>query len=572
MNLEPSGGGKDAYLSTQLIPYLGSKRSLLPLLREVFVPLVEEASSPPRFLDPFCGSGAVSRLARRMGMSVAANDREPYAALLASVWLRLDPSSIAAACAPLGATDRLERLNALHPERGGVPVEPGRRGWFARNYAPAETASADWRRERLFYTAENAAFMDRVIEALQDLPEAGVGEPPGFREIALAALTLEAAVHANTSGVFKACHKGFGGHSGDALGRILAPMRLEAPVVIEGAPAEVAMMDAADFARARTVDLAYLDPPYNQHQYGSNYHLLNAIVRPGAEEPGLELGTDGALRDKAGIDGRWKETRSDFCSRAKAGAAYARLLDAVDAGTIVVSANTEGTVGFEELLDLLAPRGAVEVRIADYVRYRGGRQSAERRVRNHELVLVVDARKGERVGRGAAVGRRRLGAELAFRRVLSQPLDTSLLARTFASSGDRLDLPTRRGAVTLSLDLGLRVRTMPELSRFDDGELETLTEALAGCVVADNGRLCAILAELGADPERTDREARRAFTEALAALRRLAHAKHAAAFSRAAAALEDAAVRRGGDACRKTLSGVRELEGLLERRALASSR
>ena len=572
MSPEPSGGVKDPYLSTQLIPYLGSKRALLPVLREVFIPLVAGSGGTPRFLDPFCGSGSVSRLARRMGMAVAANDREPYAALLASVWLRLDPASLEAACAPEGAAARLGCLNALHPERGGEPVDPARRGWFARNYAPAATGTADWRRERLFYTAENAAFMDRVLDALRVLPEARDGEAPGFREIALAALTLEAAVHANTSGVFKACHKGFGGHSGDALGRILAPMRLEAPFVVEGATAEVAMMDAADFARSRPVDLAYLDPPYNQHQYGSNYHLLNAVVRLGGDEPGLELGADGSLRDKAGIGERWKETRSDFCSRAKAGAAYARLLDAVDSGCIVVSANTEGSVGFEELLDLLGPRGPVEVRIADYVRYRGGRQSASRRVRNHELVLVVDARKGGRAGRGAATGRRRLSAELAFRKMLALPLDPSLLAAAFKRNGELVELPARRGAVGIELELGVYVRAMPDASRFDDGELSALTEALSGCVVADNGRLCSVLAGGGADPERTESEARRAFAEALAALRRLAHAKHAAAFFEAASALEDAAARRGGEHVRVIHHGVRELEGLLERRTLASGR
>ena len=27
----------------------------------------------------------------------------------------------------------------------------------------------------------------------------------------------------------------------------------------------------------QTLDIAYLDPPYNQHPYGSNYHILNAL-------------------------------------------------------------------------------------------------------------------------------------------------------------------------------------------------------------------------------------------------------------------------------------------------------
>ncbi|MBN1242110.1 MAG: DNA adenine methylase [Spirochaetales bacterium] len=572
MSPEATGGGKDPYLSSQLIPYLGSKRALLPLLREVFGTLAEGASRAPRFLDPFCGSGAVSRLARRMGMSVAANDHEPYAALIASVWLRLDPAALEAACPPEGAIARLGLLNALHPERGGAPPGTEARGFFARNYAPAVTAAADWRRERLFYTAENAAFMDRVLDALRGLPESPPGALPGFREIALAALTLEAAVHANTSGVFKACHKGFGGHSGDALARILAPMRLEAPFVVHGAAAEVAMMDAADFARSRPVDLAYLDPPYNQHQYGSNYHLLNAVVRFGGDEPGLELGADGTLLDKAGIGSAWKATRSDFCSRAKAGAAYRSLLDAVDAACIVVSANTEGSVGFDELLDILGERGSVELRIADYVRYRGGRQSASRRVRNHELILVVDSRRGERPGKGVATERRRLSAELSLRKILAQPLDPARLERAFTISDDAIELPARAGGVRIRLDLGVRAGSLPDTSGFDDDELEALSASLSDCVVADNGRLCAILASVGADPERSEAEARRAFAEALAALRRLAHAKHAAAFAAASAALAEAAGRRGGEPSRKVQTGLRELEDLLDRRSRASGR
>ena len=26
------------------------------------------------------------------------------------------------------------------------------------------------------------------------------------------------------------------------------------------------------------MDIAYLDPPYNQHPYGSNYHVLNTVA------------------------------------------------------------------------------------------------------------------------------------------------------------------------------------------------------------------------------------------------------------------------------------------------------
>ena len=55
------------------------------------------------------------------------------------------------------------------------------------------------------------------------------------RSLLLAPIIYAAATRVNTSGVFKACHKGFGGYSGDALKRIMSPVTLEAPVIINAA-------------------------------------------------------------------------------------------------------------------------------------------------------------------------------------------------------------------------------------------------------------------------------------------------------------------------------------------------
>ena len=87
--MDPAG----AYLSDQLIAYIGNKRALLPFLRGVFsaLPLDPSRSS---FLDPFAGSGSVSRLARTMGFRVAANDWEPYSLVINICHLRLRPSDL----------------------------------------------------------------------------------------------------------------------------------------------------------------------------------------------------------------------------------------------------------------------------------------------------------------------------------------------------------------------------------------------------------------------------------------------------------------------------------------------
>ena len=91
--LTPAWTSADPYLSEQLIAYIGNKRALLPFLHGVFsAPPARSAREP--FLDPFAGSGAVSRLARVMGFRVAANDWEPYSFVINSCHLVLTPSDL----------------------------------------------------------------------------------------------------------------------------------------------------------------------------------------------------------------------------------------------------------------------------------------------------------------------------------------------------------------------------------------------------------------------------------------------------------------------------------------------
>ena len=114
--------------------------------------------------------------------------------------------------------------------------------------------------------------------------------------------------------MFKAYHKGFGGHGKDALSRILAPIVLPFPRLPSSlSPAKVYSMDANRLVRELPpVDIAYLDPPYNQHQYGSNYHILNTIALWDRIPAPLALNARGELLEKAAIRKDWVNTRSSL--------------------------------------------------------------------------------------------------------------------------------------------------------------------------------------------------------------------------------------------------------------------
>jgi adenine-specific DNA-methyltransferase len=578
-SLAPASEAREVpeYASTKLIAYLGNKRALLPFLSSVFRELDEERPIS-RFLDPFAGSGAVSRLARSFGWAVMANDSEEYSRAVNEAWLGVSADELPSLFAKEGGlAPTLEALNALHPERGDEEPPCAASPYIAAHYAPADTAKPDWRRERLFYTRENAVFLDRARCAIEDMRPAREAAPRAYaaeRALLIGLLVYEAATHANTSGVFKAYHKGFGGHGRDALGRILSPMRLEAPLLWRGPPAEVRREDAASFCARRSSDLCYLDPPYNQHQYGSNYHLLNTIAAWDRHPVRDDRTPDGSLRFAAGIPGAWKEGRSAFCSKSTASAAFRGLIASVDSRAIALSYNTEGLVPAEELFDILSDRAELRLLSLDYVKYRGGRQSASRRSRNSEILFVARRREGrgrpsgEAAARAARAELADLKASLRLSRALAGPFDPEAF-RALCGGAEVLSFGWGEDRVELSSYRGLLIDRGAEDARalLDSKGKSALAELLEGALLPDNAAACAAAAgllESGAFEARMQ-------DLALGWLRKLAHRGYEADFRSLARRLK-AVSSADGRGLPRLSEGIAGVEAQLDARLAAGRR
>lgn len=431
---------RDPYLTKQLIAYIGNKRALLGHLSRVFRSL--EARAPICvFLDPFAGSGAVSRLGKRLGYRVMANDWEPYARLLNAAHVATDRRDLNELFRAFGGIQAaIAYLNELSPTPG----------YITHNYAPARTESADYRTERLFYTRENALFLDSVRDEIERLYGAAPGTPQLMREkeLLIALVLYQAATHANTSGVFKAFHKGFGGHGRDALTRIMAPMKLDEPMLTDGAYRCAASgMEAVRFCRMHPADCVYLDPPYNQHQYGSNYFMLNTIALWDKPPVSKERREDGSLKHKAGIRADWRNRRSAFCYRHSALDSFSELLEAIDSRFIVVSYNSDGIVSFEQLADILHRHGSVELHGSDYVSYRGGRQSPEKAANSCEFAVVVDRERRSSGADRAQLERRRLEQRLAA--LSKRSFDPAAIRRRFHHERDAVCLFPAAAAISM---------------------------------------------------------------------------------------------------------------------------
>lgn len=368
----------DKYVFHQLIPYIGNKRKLLGLIKRA---ICQTQSEPPAtFLDLFAGSGVVSRMAKQIGFRVLANDWEPYAQAINGCYIG---SNAPPPFRALGGYEAaIATLNAL----------PAREDWVTRHLCPSSDDAYDIRRDRLFYTRVNGMRMDAIRLRIEDWRNQGRIDSQE-EACLLAPLLYQACYVSNTSGVFKGFHNGWGGQTKTALYRILSQLTL-APALFcdNGQNNTVFKQDALSLARQlkqdqRRVDIAYLDPPYNQHPYGSNYHVLNTLTL--WDKPPLTEKIEG--RNKAAIREDWRtERRSAYNYRREAAQTYTDLIRELDARFILTSYSTDGMIALPQMLDICMQRGHTQYVLQDYKRYRVSSQRFSQKPINVEFVLIVD--------------------------------------------------------------------------------------------------------------------------------------------------------------------------------------
>lgn len=357
------------FLSDQLITYIGNKRSLQGHINSV-VENVRKDLGGTRLVscDAFSGSGIVSRVLKRHSDVIWTNDLEDYATIISKAFLTNQNDF------------DLKELEQIIEEVNSLAIANNRpNGFIAELYAPANDLDIK-EGERVFYTSENAKKLDAYAQLIKNIK-------PELQNLLYGPLLSAASIHANTGGVFKGFYKDpttgkgkFGGGGADALKRILAPITITLPVLSRfSSEVNVIQGDAAELPnKIGPVDLVYLDPPYNQHPYGSNYFMLNLLVN--YEKPD-------EISKVSGIPVNWN--RSDYNVKQKSMESLIDLVSKLQTKYCVVSFSDDGFLEPTELTKALEKLGDVRVIDIDYNTFRGSRNLSARPMRITEHLFVL---------------------------------------------------------------------------------------------------------------------------------------------------------------------------------------
>lgn len=379
----------EVYLKENLIAYIGNKRRLLPFLKNTFSSLIESDKSIKSAADIFAGSGSVSRLLKTLNLKVYSNDWEYYSYILNYAHLMIKPKELEKMFLHTGGV--INTINILNETEKINDSDL----YISKYYAPKDDNNPDIVNERMFYSQKNARRIDIIRHNIELMFKNKLINKKEYFYL-LANLIYEAATHANTSGVFKAFHAGFGGRNKDALNRILGTITMKTIPLYDGEKCSVSMLDASEFSnknKNKIFDILYLDPPYNQHQYGSNYHLLNTIAKWDKPEVNEKIYIDGKKTNKSAIRKDWKKTKSSYCYKQTAQKTLNDLLSNTNAKYIVMSYSTDGIIKYEELLDTLETFGSLNIVSSEYTRYRGAKRSIVNTKKNIEYLFVVNTKK-----------------------------------------------------------------------------------------------------------------------------------------------------------------------------------
>ncbi len=296
------------------------------------------------FIDLFGGTGSVGRFFKEKGYKIISNDFMTYSYMAQFVLVGLNFMPSFSKISQDGITSVLAELNNLTPIKGYV----------YENFAP------DGKFSRRYFSSDNAMKIDAIREHIECWMDENLITEEEYNCLVYCLIDAADFV-ANISGTYGAYLKIW-------RSMALKEIRLIEPKIFNNNHNNIVHQEDANVLISKLQGtIVYLDPPYNQRQYASNFHVLESL----------------AVWDKQLLNGKtgqrdYSMKRSSYSQKKNALKAFSDLILNTKSDYIVLSYNNEGIISHDDIKRELNNLGIVKEYKMDYRRFRTERDHENR--------------------------------------------------------------------------------------------------------------------------------------------------------------------------------------------------
>ena len=290
-----------------------------------------ESEESLTLFDAFCGTGAVSdRLKNKFNLVI--NDNLKWATVYTAGRL------YASSC-------HFERLG-FDPFAFLNQSDEKVQGFIYKNYAPTESS-------RMYFTPENAARIDYFRKQIEEWHKNKLLSEAEYM-LLLASLVESVSRVSNTAGVYGAFLKKWDG-------RALKPIEFIKPAynACDSLNIKIYNDETENIISDVKCDILYLDPPYTQNQYGTQYHLLETLILNDHPSVSKVTGSRPVM-----------PMRSDWSKEYKAHILLDRIIANTTARYIVMSYNNDGLMSKEYIEAVMKRYGKPETYCCKKISYK----------------------------------------------------------------------------------------------------------------------------------------------------------------------------------------------------------
>lgn len=382
--------------------YIGSKQGLLSAIKHLLVTHSIELKGGA--LDLFSGTGVVAQLLKTLGFCVVANDWQSYSRALNMSYLRLDKFPLLtglrqdAFWGPLIQGCEYEPIPTYSFKHRSVIRRPyfalkaltylnqlpGKRGLFFDAYCEKGA------QQRLYFSEKNGLRIQAIRDQIEGWSVAGLITYEETQWL-IACLIESTDRVANTASVYGAYLKALKTSARKDLDlmaihpiRTLKYGQLDHQVFSEDALSLVQQLQSTPMT------LTYMDPPYNQRQYSSNYHILETLSKWDLDQF-VPAGKTG-LRVHDPL-------KSSYCSTKEAKREFEQVFETLNSKYILFSYNNEGLLSDADLEVLIGRRFSIlEFKKKKYKRFRSDKDHSARQYsgdQTQEFLILAKNRSKE---------------------------------------------------------------------------------------------------------------------------------------------------------------------------------